>query len=596
MRGKIPVPAFLLAGLLVLLSSPASAEDGQKTILLGSWGQGAFRLDPGATRWEQVGKDAGFKYVYFIATAPDGTAYCGVGSRTLYRSSDAGTTWTTAIARLPVVPSGLAIDATNLNQWLLTSWGDGIWWSDDAGATWSEGKSPSAFMRAPLAAYAPRLASFYAVDDGNRILATDKYRGDWRKIAALPQGIKAFDLKLKDASSGEMLIATNAGVARMDAKGGITFLKLSAPSAYAHSLAVSGDRVLVGLWGGGVVEWGPSETKFINAGLSDRNISALAASSRTRAAGEGKAKGRSIPRIWTPKTSGLANLDTNFIICSPNNELVMYCATKGGVHKSTNGGDTWNPQNEGLTTQDISMVVVDPDNPDVIYATGWGAGVHKSTNAGSSWTNKNKGIPNNYIMWLEIDPRNHNTIYAITWGNGIFKTEDAAENWIQFSEGIPGMNGYCVVVGDAEPYPLFCSIDSAGLFEQKDGKWTEANRGNTSMWVMNVAQNPKDSNIWLLATAGSGVFRSDDGGTKWYQSNNGLTNQNVNHIAFHPTKAGVVYAASKAGGGIFRSTDSGFTWKEDNQGITDLSAKDVFITSSGVVYVCTSNGLFVKQD
>ncbi|NJN88100.1 MAG: hypothetical protein HC881_19650 [Leptolyngbyaceae cyanobacterium SL_7_1] len=60
----------------------------------------------------------------------------------------------------------------------------------------------------------------------------------------------------------------------------------------------------------------------------------------------------------------------------------------------------------------------------------------------------------------------------------------------------------------------------------------------------------------LAATAGNGVFRSNDHGVHWEAMNQGLTQLNVQAIAYDTT----TLWAGTDGSGVFRSQDGGLTW------------------------------------
>jgi len=68
-----------------------------------------------------------------------------------------------------------------------------------------------------------------------------------------------------------------------------------------------------------------------------------------------------------------------------------------------------------------------------------------------------------------------------------------------------------------------------------------------------------------VATRGSGVSRSLNGGRTWVASNQGLPAGEVIALAAHSTRPRTVYAYV-AGIGIFRSTNAGATWQFFNRG------------------------------
>ena len=97
-------------------------------------------------------------------------------------------------------------------------------------------------------------------------------------------------------------------------------------------------------------------------------------------------------------------------------------ADKGGIWKSTDGGDTWRKISTGLPAQLIGKIDLDiaRSNPKVVYAMieapGDEGGVYRSNDAGESWTLVNSSTQLRqrpfYFNYINVDPKNENTIYV----------------------------------------------------------------------------------------------------------------------------------------------------------------------------------------
>jgi len=589
-----PKPGRLAAALFAVLL-PAISTAADSAILMGSWGQGLFRLPPGDnSKWEAYGKGLPQAFITFTAVDSKGTIYCGFDQPGLWFSRDSGQTWEQTPAPLPGVPSGVAVHPGNPLVMLVTTWGNGAWWSEDGGKSWTRDESPSPFMRKPLAATDGSRTVFYALSDNHAIVTCSGIRGAWKEAAKLPRGLKAWDLALREDGKGTMLVATDAGIAEISADGSVDFPKLGIPSAFTRSVLVLPDRVLIGTWGDGVIEWKPAGARFINDGLPDRNAFALCAISAGSVA-KASAGGDTGPATWTAMNNGLISFVVKNVYGSRQNPQLLYCATASGVHRSDDGGKTWVPASKGLSDLGIGRVVVSPSNSDILFCCSSSAGTAKSTDGGKSWNLTNKGVTNLYVYNLEIDPRNGQVLYATTWGGGFLKTEDGADTWKDITGTLSPPQGYTMFCGGQAPYPVIASVDASGIFALQDGKWVDANKGMNFGWVYFLAQDPTNGKKMAAGTAGSGIFLSEDGGMSWKQSNAGLTNQQVSNLAYHPGKPGVIYAGT-TGGGLFKSADAGATWKQDNEGLTSMTVKDVWVTPSGMVYLSTDNGIFVRQD
>ena len=584
----------LVAALFFVLFSAVTAAE-ESAVLMGSWGQGLFRLPPGeGSKWEPYGKNLPQAFITFTTVDSKGTIYCGFDTPQLMLSRDSGQTWEQAPATPPGTPSGLAVHPDNPLILLLTTWGKGAWWSEDGGKSWAQEESPSPFMRKPLSARKEGKVVFYALADDNKIVLTNGIRGEWKEVAKIPKALKAWDLAVRDADKGILLAATDAGVAEIGADGAVNFPKLGIPSAFTRSILVPPNRVLIGTWGDGVIEWNASGARFLNDGLPDRNAFSLAAISASSVA-KASEVGDTGPATWTVMNNGLTNFVVKNISASPQNAKIMYCATDSGVHRTDDGGKNWTPVSQGLSDLKVSRVVINPSNSEVVYCCSSSAGAAKSVDGGKKWVQANKGVTNLNMQSISVDPRNGQVLYAATWDGGFLKSEDGAESWKDITGSLSPPQGYIVFCGGQSPYPVIASVEASGLFSLQEGKWVDANKGMNFGWVFVVAQDPANGKKLIAGTAGSGIFLSEDGGLSWKQSNAGLTNQTVNAIAYHPGKPGVIYAGT-AGGGLFKSADGGASWKQDNEGLTSMKVADVLVAPSGMVYLSTETGVFSKQD
>jgi len=567
----------------------------EPAVLAGSWGQGLYCRKPGAdSKWEQYGSGLPQQFITFLTVDSKGTLYCGFDLPGVWRSKDYGLKWERTGANPPAAPSGLAAHPANSDILLVTTWGKGAWWSEDAGRTWVADESPSPFMRKPLAVPGGERPLFYAVVDDGRVFSCRGVRGEWKQVAKFPRGLKVWDLAVKDAGKGTLVAATNAGAALITADGGISYPSLGVSSAFARSVVVDGERVLIGTWGYGVIEWTPKGARFINDGMADMNSFALALIS-SEAIAKASSSGGSGPASWTAWNNGLQSYKVSSIAYSKTNPQIMYCGTSSGVHRSDDGGRTWKPKVKGLTDQGIYHVAVSPSNSDLVYCCTWNGGVARSNDGGNSWEQVNQGLSLLNVYYVSIDPANPQVLYAMTWGAGVFRSEDGGDSWEDFTGDITSLNGYFVFCAPVTPNPIIASLDNNGIYLLSDGSWVDANKGMNFGWVMDMAQDPLNGKRLIASTAGSGAFISEDGGLSWKQSNDGLTSQNGKGVAFNPGKLGSVYIGTD-GGGIFKSVNGGASWSSDNTGLASLKVKEVLVTPAGVAYVATENGIFVKQD
>jgi photosystem II stability/assembly factor-like uncharacterized protein len=275
--------------------------------------------------------------------------------------------------------------------------------------------------------------------------------------------------------------------------------------------------------------------------------------------------------------------------------------TGGGVFKTTDGGVTWLPASDKYFGGTIGAIGVSESNPDIVYVgTGeydirgnvsHGDGVFKTTDGGKTWTYV--GLAEvRQISRVRVDPRDPNVVYVGALGHvwapnperGVYKTTDGGKTWrkILFRNDSTGVSDLVLDPSDPStiyaafwqagrtPWTLVSGGAGSGIFKSTDGgeTWTELTRnpGLPSGILGNIglAVSPaKPTRVWALVEAESGgVFRSDDGGKTWTKLND---DRRLRQRAWYYTKIfadpkdeNTVYVLNV---GFYRSTDGGKTFK-----------------------------------
>ena len=170
-------------------------------------------------------------------------------------------------------------------------------------------------------------------------------------------------------------------------------------------------------------------------------------------------------------------------------------ATKGGVYKTTDGGDTWNKLTNGLPTGLTGRiaVTVSPANPSRVWAQVNAhdpqGGIYRSDDAGETWrrVNRNRKLRQRhwYYSHLYADPQDENTVYAMN--TSFYKSIDGGRTFEPIS----------VAHGDVH-----------------------------DLWV-----NPQNPNLMVLGNDG-GAQASLTGGKSWY---NLLSMETCSGLLPHPS-------------------------------------------------------------
>ena len=231
--------------------------------------------------------------------------------------------------------------------------------------------------------------------------------------------------------------------------------------------------------------------------------------------------------------------------------------TGGGLWKTDDAGLTWHNISDGFfKAGSVGAVAVAESDPNVVYAgmgehairgvmTHSGDGLYKSTDAGKTW--KHTGLAaTRHIARICIHPTDPNTVFAAAQGalygpnaeRGVFKSTDGGATWRK---------------------TLFVD-DKTGCVELA--------MDMTNPRILYAAMNEYGRLPWKVISggAGSGLFKSTDGGETWEKLTAGLPKE-LGKMSIAPCRSNPekVYAliegnSEKEEGGLFVSGNAGKTW------------------------------------
>jgi len=233
--------------------------------------------------------------------------------------------------------------------------------------------------------------------------------------------------------------------------------------------------------------------------------------------------------------------------------LYYFGAAAGGVWKTQDSGATWNPIFDSQPISSIGAIAVAPSNHDIIYVgSGEGAlrgnitvgdGVYKTADGGKHWTNI--GLKDTrQIGALIVDPHNPDIVLVAALGHafgpnterGVFRTTDGGKTWNKVLYRDENTGAIDVTFDPNNTQTVY-----AALWQVRRQPWNFSSGG-----------------------AGSGLFRSTDGGASWTElKGNGLPDGILGRIDVSVSAADSkrIYAMIEAKeGGLYRSDDSGAHW------------------------------------
>ena len=190
----------------------------------------------------------------------------------------------------------------------------------------------------------------------------------------------------------------------------------------------------------------------------------------------------------------------------PGDPMVNYIgAASGGLWKTTDGGINWRPIFDNQDISSIGSVALAPSDPDQVWvgtgetfvirpAHAMGNGIYFSPDAGQTW--EHKGLEKTgRIGHVVIHPTNPDIVYAASLGHtygpqqerGVYRTKDGGETWERVLFIDEGTGASDLAIDPENPNIIYAA-----------------------MWSVHI-------NTWGLNSggAGSGVYKSTDGGDTW---------------------------------------------------------------------------------
>jgi len=231
----------------------------------------------------------------------------------------------------------------------------------------------------------------------------------------------------------------------------------------------------------------------------------------------------------------------SFVI-DPTDPAVMYAGgSSQGMLKSVDGGATWMKTNEGLAALTTRDVAATPGQPDLVYVETFEYGLLRSDTGGYAWQNLDVtkfGAPKGKLV--AVDPVSTTRVYypQSCSGDGpcSWYSTDRGNSWHEVGMSVPATYaGWSGGVTSIAAHPLVTGTLFAGV-----GFYEEPAQLDSG-------------------TEPSGVYRSVDHGESWAFMGPSQAISEVHYFAFDAVDPDLVYAAT-AGGGLWRTEDRGTSW------------------------------------
>lgn len=537
--------------------------------------------------------------VYWWGTAAD----CGV-----FRSADAGVSWTCVSSDLPDRPQDVLMDPATPDTLYALMYNNGVWKTSNAGTTWiavnaglpDDGQGNRLTDTLTLNPSDPTRL-YVSSDVDHHLYTSANGGGSWSVIAAPAQDI----LELWHHPTENRLYGTTWDETDPDrpecllesTDGGATWTNLT-PGTFTGGL-------------GAHLTFDATDPARLWAALA-----------------EGVYVSTDYGATWSSSSTGFRGIDVGGIAIAPDDPLRYYFGSRSGLFRTTDGGATFTAVNDGLSAPLGEAISLHPnDSLDLLTdattphgpwsgspAPHEDSGLVYTSDGGDTWTPAPNpeypdGLGLTQVWDFARDPSDPDTVWAAcpnwNWAaygytGGPFVSTDAGRTFTHQGNGLPDgviIGAHCIaaVPGTAGPRVFFGTLDygwGATLYRSDDGgsSWGDASTGTVleGEQFRDILVDPTDSSTLYLGTNGGGVFRSTDAGVSWEVRNSGLPDImgdpgrfNVLSLAADAQHPGVLYAGVADGdgpfGGIWWSEDGGDSWRRLAPGMGDAVVWEIMV-------------------
>ena len=469
----LPLPAALCIALAASLLAPGTSPSSRATLTAQ---QAVTPDDLAAFTARHVGPAVTGGRIHDVEALPadPSTIYVATASGGLWKSVNRGITWTSIWEHMPVSTFGdLAIAPTDprilyagtgeQQNRQSTSWGNGVYRSDDAGATWRhlglEETHHTGRVQVdptdPDIVYVAALGNLWRSTPDRGVYRSRDGGRSWDKVLYIDEHTGAVDLAI-DPSNPDVLYA----------------------AMYQRQ------RRTWGFNGGGP---GSGIYKTTDGGDSWRELtSGLPAGDKGRI---GIAISRSSPNVL--------------------NALVQHADESGG-YRSTDGGESWEKvSNQNIRPMYYSHVFIDPTNEDRVYTLATSA--HRSEDGGRNFTEiaerptYDVGVhADHHSMWIDPGDPDH---FYLAGDAGLHETYDRGVTFRRINN-LPIGQFYGITVDNRDPY------------------WIYGGMQDNHSWMGPSATRSWDGIVddeWRQSGFGDGMYQQadPDGRTIYINSQNG---------------------------------------------------------------------------
>ncbi|CAF3788461.1 unnamed protein product [Rotaria sp. Silwood1] len=563
----------------------------------------------------------------------------------VWKTINGGVNWTVMTDGLSNLAGGdIAIDPNNpntlyfgtgeLNYSLDSHYGDGIFKSTNAGATWVQVAPYSMSSNYSKIIVSPSNSNIVFAAGKSGVFKSTNAGVNWTTSISLTN-VNAF---VMDYTNNQILYLTSSGVSsvgavRKSTDGGTTWNNLSvglptsgmgrAPMVMSDldhltlyiGFAASSGGGLLGLykttdggnnwtlqnsttnylgtqgWYDNALTMKPGTADFVITGGLDLYSSTNSGTTLTK------------KTSWSSGSTGnFCHADIHFLTYNKlNNNL--FCCSDGGIYKSTNDGANWTDLNATISTLQYQSADYDPVNPSLMQGGCQDNNKQTSTNNGLVWIQRTTG-DGGYTV---IDAENSNYVYGQYVNGSIQRSANAGSSFSDItpasSTGGLFYNPYEMAPGNSQ----FIVFGRADVWVTPNARTASTSSGwtqiatttivNGSVSGIGVGNGTTPTRIYV-GTSNGRIHSTSNGGTNWQTT---LGFPYVSDFAVDKANDNICYAV---GGGtsvnakVYKTTNGGVNWVNISGNLPNEAVNTIILrnTAPRALFVGTDLGVYMSYN
>jgi hypothetical protein len=561
----------------------------------GYYGQGILKsIDAGAS-WTLLGTSQFYRRtiakIVVDATDPN-TAYVAVntggiqtlsGNAGIWKTSDGGTTWTNTTSSITSLGfRDLVVDPSNHLTLYAASFAFGsgssntLYKSTNAGASWSvAGNFPvgDASNGRMAVAIAPSSTQTIYVS-----IANESTGGIYKIVKSADGG----------ATWNQVTTPTNY----LGNQGGYDTTLAVDPSnanvVFAGGTSDSGGPAFIESTDGGVSWSSISVGANGNSPHTDHHAIGFDASGRLLDGNDGgiwRLDNSNVGSIaWTDLNGNIGTVEFYGIALDPTNPNIAYGGSQDNGTERFNDSLGWT----GIASGDGGITLVDPTTPTTVYLQA-NQTIYRSDNSGPTKTSKMNGIDTSggWLVGLNLVEDAANSSRLLCGTNQVYETTDRGDDWTAIST--PNANGWNTNSGINAVAPAPSDVNT--IYASTSGHvWVTTNHGATwaqrdvpgGVSLTHIKVDPNNAQIAFGVAYGFGVakvWETVNAGVTWTAIGGNLPDLPMNTIELG-TVGGTQEIFVGNDSGVYASVNQGATWSQIGTGLPNVRVHDLEYNAS----------------